>query len=164
MMTEQEAIKAIEHDLEWHSKELQPKYTKVLRFAIKVLEEIQQYRALEEKLNGISVEQVVNGFISTVEKQTHEEYKRGRILTNKEADEWNELQAIGTIGEFKALKEKNEPKIPNYEGDGYYAGQIVLDTWICPNCEKAYEVDYEDYEYCPNCGQHIDHSSLTEDD
>ena len=37
-MTEQEAIKEIENDLEWHSKELKPKYKEVLRFAIKVLE------------------------------------------------------------------------------------------------------------------------------
>lgn len=45
-MTENEAIKAIEHDLEWHSKELQPKYKEVLRYTIQALEEIQQYRAI----------------------------------------------------------------------------------------------------------------------
>lgn len=64
---------------------------------------------------------------------------------------------------IKAL-EKQIPKKPNYEGDGYYNGELVLDTWICPNCGKSYEVDYNDYDYCPNCGQHIDHSGLTEDD
>lgn len=73
-------------------------------------------------------------------------------------------QAIGTVDEFKALKEKSVAKKPDYEGDGYYNGQIVLDTWICPNCGKHYEVDYDDYEHCPNCGQHIDHSELTEED
>ena len=36
-MTEQEAIKAIENDLEWHSKELKPKYKEVLRFAINAI-------------------------------------------------------------------------------------------------------------------------------
>ena len=60
--------------------------------------------------------------------------------------------------------EKQIPKKPNYEGDGYYNGELVLDTWICPNCSKSYEVDYDDYDYCPNCAQHIDHSTLTEDD
>ena len=60
--------------------------------------------------------------------------------------------------------EKQIPKKPSYEGDGYYNGELVYDTWICPCCEKHYEVDYEDYDYCPNCGQHIDHSGLTEDD
>ena len=37
-MTEQEAIKAIENDLKWHSKELKPKYKEALRLAIKALE------------------------------------------------------------------------------------------------------------------------------
>ena len=37
-MTELEAIKAIENDLQWHDKELKPKYKEVLRFAIKALE------------------------------------------------------------------------------------------------------------------------------
>ena len=78
--------------------------------------------------------------------------------------EYPKFKAIGTIDEFKALKEKSVAKNPDYEGDGCWDGHIVIDTWICPNCEKHYEVDYDDYDYCPNCGQHIDHSGLTEDD
>jgi rubrerythrin len=58
---------------------------------------------------------------------------------------------------IKAL-EKQIPKKPNIEGDGYADGHLVYDTWICPNCEKDYEIDYEDYDYCPNCGQKIDKS------
>lgn len=57
---------------------------------------------------------------------------------------------------FKELVEKTTPKKPEYEGDGYYKGEIVYDTWICPSCGERYEVDYHDYEYCPKCGQHID--------
>ena len=79
-------------------------------------------------------------------------------------EENQQYHAIGTVEELQALKEKAEPKKPNYEGDGYYNGELVLDTWICPNCGKSYEVDYDNYDYCPNCGQNIDHSSLTEDD
>lgn len=60
--------------------------------------------------------------------------------------------------------EKQIPQIPNYSGDGYYNGEIVIDTWECPCCGKQYEIDHDDYKYCPNCGQHIDHSTLTEDD
>lgn len=68
---------------------------------------------------------------------------------------------------YKTIKlalDKQIPKVPCYWGDGYYNGEIVIDTWECPFCGKQYEVDYEDYKYCPNCGQHIDHSTLTEDD
>lgn len=68
------------------------------------------------------------------------------------------------INTLKKVLEKQIAKTQNYEGDGYYNGELVLDTWICPNCGKSYEVDYDNYDYCPNCGQHIDHSTLTEDD
>ena len=78
-----------------------------LEIAIQALKEIREYRAMEERLNGISVEQVVDGFIKQVENETQEEYKQGRILTNKESENWNEYRAIGTVKEFKALKEKN---------------------------------------------------------
>lgn len=53
-------------------------------------------------------------------------------------------------------REKQIAKKPYYEGDGYADGQLVYDTWICPCCDKRYEVDYDDYDYCPNCGQKID--------
>lgn len=55
---------------------------------------------------------------------------------------------------IKAL-EKQIPKEPYYSGDGYWNGELVYDTWTCPNCSKSYEVDYDDYDYCPNCGQKI---------
>lgn len=57
---------------------------------------------------------------------------------------------------IKAL-EKQIPKKPTYEGDGYApAGTFVWDEWLCPCCETRYEVDYDDYDYCPNCGQKLD--------
>lgn len=59
---------------------------------------------------------------------------------------------------IKAL-EKQVAKKPSFEGDGYDPdGNLVYDTWICPSCEKHYEVDYEEYDYCPSCGQRIDWS------
>lgn len=68
------------------------------------------------------------------------------------------------INSLLEILEKQIPKVPTYSGDGYYNGEMVIDTWECPCCGKQYEVDYDDYKYCPNCGQHIDHSTLTEDD
>lgn len=59
----------------------------------------------------------------------------------------------------KEALEKQLPKKPNYEGDGYDEnGELIYDTWICPTCEENYEVDYEEYDYCPHCGQAIDRS------
>ena len=71
-------------------------------------------------------------------------------------EEIQEYRAIGTAGECRAAVEKIKPKKPAYEGDGYSAGKIVYDTWICPGCGKDYEMEYDNYDYCPNCGQAID--------
>lgn len=53
-------------------------------------------------------------------------------------------------------------KKPDIEGDGGSDGHIVYDTWICPGCDAHYEIDYDHYKYCPNCGQHIDTKIIEE--
>ena len=60
---------------------------------------------------------------------------------------------------IKAL-EKQIPKKPTYEGDGYAPdGTFIWGEWICPCCGRRYEVDYDDYDYCPDCGQKLDWSN-----
>lgn len=62
-----------------------------------------------------------------------------------------------TLKSVIEAREKQIAKKPTYEGDGYAPdGTFIYDTWICPCCDKRYEVDYDDYDYCPNCGQKID--------
>lgn len=70
--------------------------------------------------------------------------------------EIQQYREIGTVEECREAAEKQKPKMPDYEGDGYADGEMVYDTWICPNCGKKYEVDYDDYKHCSNCGQTID--------
>ena len=75
------------------------------------------------------------------------------ITALKEIQQYRE---IGTVEECREAAEKQKPKKPDYEGDGYDdKGELVYDTWICPNCGKKYEVGYDDYKHCPNCGQAI---------
>ena len=63
------------------------------------------------------------------------------------------------LDNIEELVEKATPKKPDYEADGYDEnGELIYDTWICPNCDKKYEVDYDEYDHCPNCGQAIDWS------
>ena len=60
------------------------------------------------------------------------------------------------LEEYKILKEKATPEAPNFEGDGIdNNGNIISDTWICPNCDREYEIDYEEHDYCPFCGKAI---------
>lgn len=66
-----------------------------------------------------------------------------------------------TISESTLLKlvDKATPTKPTFEGDGYESnGDMIYDVWICPRCGERYEVDYQKYDYCPNCGQAIEWS------
>ena len=76
----------------------------------------------------------------------------------KALEEVQQYRAVGTVEECREAVEKQKAKKPDYEGDGYSDGQLVYDTWICPCCGKHYEVDCDRYDYCPECGQHIDKS------
>lgn len=84
------------------------------------------------------------------------EEKANTILVMVE--ELKQYRAIGTPEECRAAAEKQTARRPDYEGDGYADGHLVYDTWICPCCGKHYEVDYDNYNYCPDCGQKLDWS------
>ena len=55
--------------------------------------------------------------------------------------------------------EKQMPKKPDLEGDGYDDnGELIYDTGYCPNCRHVFEVDYDSPKHCPDCGQALDWS------
>lgn len=59
------------------------------------------------------------------------------------------------------LNDLKTSKKPDIEGDGYNEfGDIIYDIWICPNCNEHYEIDYDEYDFCPKCGQRIDRREL----
>lgn len=75
------------------------------------------------------------------------------ISALKEIQQYRE---IGTVEECRDARNMQTPEAPEYEGDGCDKdGNIIYDTWICPNCGERYEVDYDDYEHCPKCGKAI---------
>lgn len=84
------------------------------------------------------------------------------IVTNAiQTDGMTEEQdkALATVQ--KAV-DKQIAKTPDLEGDGYSDGHIVYDTWICPNCESRYEMEYEEHDHCPKCGQAIKWDGIRE--
>lgn len=86
------------------------------------------------------------------------EYQEAKTVAVQALEEVQQYRAIGTLEECRAAVENQTAKKPDYEGDGYADGHLVYDTWICPCCGKHYEVDYDNYNYCPDCGQKLDWS------
>ena len=57
--------------------------------------------------------------------------------------------------------EKQIPKKPDLEGDGYDEnGNLIYDTGYCPNCRHIFEVYYDATRHCPVCGQALDWSDV----
>lgn len=109
------------------------------------LEQLKEYQELEQ-LIGIPLEELAKIFRQYIPNDCKHPQK-AIVLTDGDVDEWNVC---------KEAREKQVPQKPDYEGDGFdFDGNIVYDTWICPNCQKRYEVDYEEYAHCPECGQAI---------
>jgi rubrerythrin len=91
-------------------------------------------------------------------KLTSPDIEQSYELEVRGADYYHEL--LDTLYD---LVEKETATQPDIEGDGYYKGELVYDTWICPRCGTRYEIGYDEYEYCPKCGQHIDLDSLEQE-
>ena len=71
------------------------------------------------------------------------------------------IEEVDEVTHIEMALKKAKAIKPDVEGDGYCPeGKLVYDTWICPTCGSRYEIDYQDYDYCPKCGQHIDMSDI----
>ena len=100
------------------------------------------------------------------EKHKHDKVFTGQLNVAQRAHDirkrLEELKPYEDTGldpeQIVELKERDTAKIPDYEGDGYADGHMVYDTWVCPTCGCDYEMDYQEYERCPHCGQLIDWS------
>lgn len=59
--------------------------------------------------------------------------------------------------------EKATPKELAYEGDDCDENGVIIDTAICPSCDKHFEINYDEHaKYCPNCGQALDWGEVDE--
>ena len=167
-MTENEAVKYIQIEKECINRDCDRNCAKcdivqevddlnsAYDAAIKALEEVQQYQAIGEVSTCRDAVDICKAMI-----------ERGIEPENVEAYIVFEDACVKKGFTIKGLlesREKQTPKKPDLEGDGYGDdGILIYDTWICPCCGKRYEIDYEEYDYCPNCGQAIDWSARNED-
>lgn len=167
-MTENEAVKYIQIEKECINRDCDRNCAKcdivqevddlnsAYDAAIKALEEVQQYQAIGEVSTCRDAVDICKAMI-----------ERGIEPENVEAYIVFEDACVKKGFTIKGLlesREKQTPKKPDLEGDGYGDdGVLIYDTWICPCCGKRYEIDYEEYDYCPNCGQAIDWSVGNED-
>ena len=128
--------------------------------AIEILEEVKELDDTMYAYNPAYMNALDMAIEAFKEIQLYKDNKLCLVPEDVYSRQCSELDAykeIGTVEECREAVEKQKPKKPDYEGDGYDdKGELVYDTWICPNCDKKYEVDYDDYKHCPNCGQSID--------
>ena len=119
----------------------------------KLARKLAEYEDLEDRLNGVSVKQVVDGFIKTVENQTNEEYEHGRILTNAEANQWNEYRQLDEQGLLLRLPCKVGDTVYSIANDGkIYPVKATKEVRIvngvlhilCESCKYVDLVSYDD--------------------
>lgn len=127
----------------------------VIDLAIKALEEIQQYRAIEKELKeryhaNVDIPLLMHHFIETVfEGEKHEGFC---LLTNEDAKAWDEYKSIGTPEECRAAVEKQMARKPLI-GTNMMTKKKYK---VCPKCgNNLINTDYL-YFYCDMCGQKLD--------
>lgn len=145
-MTENEAIEALklEGGLEITSRPIRvAQFFEGIDTAIKALEEVQQYRAIEKELKeryhaNVDIPLLMHHFIETIfEGEKHEGFC---ILTNEDAKAWKEYQTIGMPEECRAAMEKQTAK--------------KMESPWCPCCGKFLTTEYMNKRYyCIYCGQ-----------
>ena len=88
------------------------------------------------------------------------------MLNAREPNVMNHLAANRVIDhQLRDLVNRTTKMKPEYWSDSVEEdGQIIFDHWNCPNCHHEYELDYEQYDFCPYCGQAIDWSNDEEED
>lgn len=67
----------------------------------------------------------------------------------KALEDLEQYRAIGTIEEFKDLKEKSVAKKPRFYAHNYYCTE-------CGNLVGNNEFEWQRFLYCDNCGQKLD--------
>ena len=117
-----------------------------------------------EMINGWTFEETIKVTENLMEAESNmfkwDVLRHLRDFVESFKDELKQYRAIGTVEEFKALKEKNEPKKQGNIND--YDSHLKLSKagFLCcstTNKDIRYPlISLRDLEYCPKCGQRLD--------
>lgn len=127
--------------------------------AIKALEDVLQYRALEKRLSdmfcsSVSLKSVVDELERNLKEPDSPHPMKARILTYKESADWDAYRAIGTPEECRAAVEKQHADKPLYQGYVY----------VCPSCNSRVTMGSKfirpGTKFCEDCGQKLDWSDV----
>lgn len=148
-MTENEAIKELETSIDL-AKMCTQNYERKneiqgYEMAIKALEEVQQYQALEKHLSdmfggSLSLKMCVDELERILTEPDSPHPMNAKILTYQEAADWEAYRAIGTPEECRAAMEK-QTAVPR---------EIIEGEYFCPKCHNL--MHYPGY--C-GCGQRL---------
>ena len=138
--------------------------------AIKALEEIQQYRALEKHLSDIfegdlSLSDVVNELDRYLKNPDSPHPVNAKILTYEDADMWETYKTIGTPDELKQLKENGaftglelaqiaaiQIEFKKYQAIGTLEGCRLAVEKQKPKKPLKIHCSKKTSYHCPNCG------------
>lgn len=147
-MTENEAIARIKYRMYTAGQVAGVDEMEDLEMAIKVLEEIQQYRK-----HGVTIENALNNMCDlTAAENLLEKYRAigaPEELQEMKKDfaealsDWRQYRKVGTLEECRAAVEKQTAKRP----------RIMGNAMICPSCPRCFKSASPTY--CPSCGQKL---------
>lgn len=112
-MDESKAIKIIKQEMGWENKS---STLGAFEEAVKALEEVQQYQALEKRLSdmfggSLSLKMCVDELERILTEPDSPHPMNAKILTYQEAADWEAYRAIGTPEECRAAVEKQKEMI-----------------------------------------------------
>lgn len=164
-MTEQEAIEIFKNFPTWNLDDRwldEADMEKLTETAISALEEVQQYRAWEERLKKVYgdcpglLELTITHLEHHVGIDIPEPVFKARLLTDGVVDQWEAYKALGTPEELREAREKQQKQKPLYDKR--------ISVLSCPICGGYLQKVIDDNErttdgaiphYCGNCGQAI---------
>lgn len=130
------------------------------KMAIKALEEVQQYRALEQHLSDmfggtLTLEQVVDSLERQLTEPDSPHPLKARILTYKEASDWDAYREIGTVEECRAAVEKQIPKKQFRISEIDENDNADVECPVC-HYNSNYSIRSITRGHCWKCGQLLD--------